>query len=263
MKKSTFLIAFIASAILFTACKKPKDDDKKDDDKKDPPKVEEVGTVSFKVENYVGAEPLVLDHTEYYTNTAGNDFKVKKYKYYLTNFKLVKSDNAEYKQPESYYLVNQADGDLDFKIIDVPAGEYKAVKFLIGVDSARNVSGAQTGALDPLWEMFWDWNTGYIMALIEGEAPDASGNILSIHIGGFSGQYSALREVTMNFSENIKVAKNNEPAITLRSDLLKWFSGAHLINFTDFSLQSAVDSNSAKIADNYKNMFSISAMKSE
>lgn len=263
MKKSALvIIAFIATAILFTACKKPKTDDKDDDPKNDPPQ-KEYGILAIKVENYVGAEPLILNHTEYYTNAAGNDFKVKKYKYYLTNFKLVNTDNTEFVQPESYYLSDQASGDLEFNIIDIPKGEYKSVKFLIGVDSAKNVSGAQTGALDPIWEMFWDWNTGYIMAMLEGESPVAVGNIVSFHIGGYAGPYSALREVTINFSENINIGKDKTPSFTLRSDLLKWFSGTNLIDFTTFSLQSAVDSYSVKIADNYKNMFEIRDLKIE
>jgi hypothetical protein len=35
-----------------------------------------------------------------------------------------------------------------------------AIKFLLGVDSLKNVSGIQTGALDPAKGMFWTWNTG-------------------------------------------------------------------------------------------------------
>ena len=36
---------------------------------------------------------------------------------------------------------------LNFTIKDVPYGKYKSVEFLIGVDSVRNFSGAQYGAL--------------------------------------------------------------------------------------------------------------------
>jgi hypothetical protein len=47
------------------------------------------------------------------------------------------------------------------------------IRFLLGVDSARNVSGIQTGALDPARGMFWTWNSGYVMAKIEGSSPSA------------------------------------------------------------------------------------------
>ncbi|WP_316930094.1 MbnP family protein, partial [Hymenobacter sp. IS2118] len=40
---------------------------------------------------------------------------------------------------------------------DIPVGDYQSVSFTVGVDSARNVAGAQTGALDPNNGMFWTW----------------------------------------------------------------------------------------------------------
>jgi hypothetical protein len=61
------------------------------------------------------------------------------------------------------------------------------MEFMIGVDSARNNSGAQTGALDPTNGMFWSWSTGYIMAKFEGTSAQspAAANALKFHIGGF------------------------------------------------------------------------------
>ena len=66
-------------------------------------------------------------------------------------------------QKNDYHLVNQAiDSSLSFTI-SLAANKYDSVGFLLGVDSAGNTSGAQTGALDPLNDMFWTWNTGYVM----------------------------------------------------------------------------------------------------
>ena len=53
----------------------------------------------------------------------------------------------------------------------MPAGNYNSLSFLLGVDSMHNVSGAQTGALDPANDMFWTWNSGYVMAKMEGASP--------------------------------------------------------------------------------------------
>ena len=53
----------------------------------------------------------------------------------------------------------------------LPEGDYTELQFLLGVDSLHNVSGAQTDDLDPAKDMFWTWNSGYVMAKMEGNSP--------------------------------------------------------------------------------------------
>ncbi len=69
--------------------------------------------------------------------------------------------------------------------------------FLLGVDSLHNVSGAQTDALDPAKDMFWTWNTGYVMAKLEGNSPSSAlvNNKYEFHVGGFSGKYNVLKKI--------------------------------------------------------------------
>ena len=70
---------------------------------------------------------------------------------------------------------------------DVPEGSYTEMSYVLGVDSTRNVSGAQAGALSTANGMFWSWSTGYIMLKAEGTSPNSGTGSFSFHLGGFSG----------------------------------------------------------------------------
>src|SRR5690606_8747836 len=96
-----------------------------------------------------------------------------------------------------------------------------------------NVSGAQTGALDPLNDMFWTWSTGYIMAKMEGNSVQstAPGQVLNFHIGGFAGAYSVLQEVVLELPVTMRVSAEKTGRIHLKSDLLAWFDSPFRINF--------------------------------
>src|SRR5690606_2936849 len=102
-----------------------------------------------------------------------------------------------------------------------------------GVDSLRNVSGAQTGALDPVHGMFWDWNTGYIMAKFEGNAPASPSNgKLLYHVGGFSGEHNTLQRVTLNLPNTMKLI-DNSAQLKIEADLGEWFKNPHTIDFSE------------------------------
>jgi NaMN:DMB phosphoribosyltransferase len=133
---------------------------------------------------------------------------------------------------------------------------------MIGVDSTHNVSGAQTGALDPANGMFWSWNTGYIMAKMEGTSPQSTANDNSFifHIGGFSGANSGVRNVTLTFPAPLIIAKDNTSTAYLHADALAWFS-PNTIDLATLHFLMSVNADSKKIADNYANMFAADSVK--
>lgn len=217
------------------------------------------GFLEIHIDNVVNNNALILGATTY-TNANNDTFSVNILKYYISNVELTTSTGDKYKEVESYYLVDQADpNSLHLMIKKVPRANYSSIKFLIGVDSLRNTSGAQTGALDPIHDMFWTWSSGYIMAKMEGYSPQ-SGDInkkISFHIGGFSGTYSGIRSVTLPFPNTANVTPNHTPVLTLKCDVAKWFSGSTVIPFdTKYSI-TWVSKDSRDIADNYANMFSV------
>lgn len=219
-----------------------------------------VGKVVFEMKNMVGFEDVVLNNADTYQLRNGNTFSLFMYKYYLSNFTLIDVNGNEYTIPESYVLVDEDNPSSKiFEFDSIPKGNYVGVKILMGIDSARNVSGAQTGALDPIHGMFWTWNSGYIMAKVEGKSAQSGSpfNGITFHLGGFSGTYSSLRTANLQFNGILKVEGNNQPKITLKSDVAKWFDGENSVDFGTLYNVMDPSANSAKIADNYKNSLSV------
>ena len=127
---------------------------------------EEFGTATVKVDHVWGmggSTPFELN-TEYIQPMSQDTLTYTKLKYYVSNFKLKQADGTWWEHPESYFLVDLSEPtSLSMALNNIPTGNYTEVSYTMGVDSLRNVSGAQTGALSTTNGMFWSWNSGYIM----------------------------------------------------------------------------------------------------
>lgn len=210
-------------------------------------------------QNIAGSSPLVLD-SGWYKNAHGDSLSISIFKYYISNITLYAADGSMYAEPESYHLIDAAnDSSKAFYITDVPPNTYTKIVFTIGVDALRNTSGAQTGALDPINGMFWDWNTGYIMAKMEGHSPQSTfpDKKFFIHLGGYKGQYSVLRQVNLSFPIATEVNKTKNPNLHITADALEWFKTPNTIDLSVTNSELSPGQTAAKIADNYNDMFKI------
>lgn len=214
--------------------------------------------------SHVGnGNPLVLNPASTYTTTNSDTFSVKLFKYYLTNVKLTNHAGEVVAVPGSYFLVDESDPlSKVITLQHIPAGDYKAISFMIGVDSARNVSGAQTCALDPSHGMFWTWNSGYIMAKLEGSSRQSGNSLgdLSFHIGGFSGANKGIRTVTLPFPIDAHVHAEHQSQVNMTGEITKWFSGINTIDFAFTFDVTTISSRSRSIADNYVEMFTVTSV---
>lgn len=247
----TVLLGLIAMGFLAsTGCRK-----KDDPVIVDPPAKKEVH-INFI--NFAGNDTLKLN-TATYTNAANEQFTLSIFNYYISNVKLIAASGSDYVEKESYHLVREGvNGSRHFHLEDVPQGDYKAISFMVGVDSARNVSGAQTGALDVSNGMFWDWNTGYIMAKMEGtsDASTKPTKAFVYHPGGFKGENSVLRTVQLDFPTTISVKGDVNGDVVIKADALKWFT-PQAISIAAVNSVMMPGPDATRIADNYSKMFSI------
>lgn len=252
--KSFSILSLLSLITVISSCKKDPDETPT------PTPAATTGSIALHFENMVGDSALVLN-TSTYVNANLDTFNVSKFNYYISNIKLTRSDLSVYTETESYHLL-EADNaaSLEFVLNNVPIGDYTSIQFTIGVDSARNVSGAQTGALDPANGMFWSWNSGYIMAKFEGTSPQstAMGGMLMYHVGGFSGTNSVLKTVSPSFNSDVaSVSATVTPEIHLKADLLEWFTTPSNISFATLGAIHMPGANAKSVADNYANMFSV------
>jgi hypothetical protein len=250
--------AVCAFAVLaFASCK--------DDNKVKPEPVTPAtkGSVTMHFDNYVGSQPMELNSNTSYKNEHGDDFKVTRYNYYVSNIVLKGDAGLTYIEAESYHLVTQEiDSSMTFVLDSVPSGTYTSVQIMLGVDSYKNVSGVQTGPLDPGHGMFWTWNSGYIMAEMEGTSPQSTtNNLLSFHIGGFSGDYNAVTTVVLPFPQKMVVSDKTTNKISLKSDLLTWFKSPNLIDFSVLNTVASIGPDSKRIATNYSTMLTVTQVQ--
>jgi hypothetical protein len=258
--KRVHLLIPVLFLLLLSGCK---------DEKSDPAPLPQAGIVQFIISNKAGSADVDINTPVTYSNMAGENFQVNLLKYYVSNVELLEGTEVKYTVPESYFLVDQSKPESRIlQIPDVPAGSYTGVRFLLGVDSTRNVSGSQTGALDPANGMFWTWNTGYIFFKLEGSSPASSNGELIYHIGGFSEimKTNAIRRHEVSFNGNaLAVNGSKEAKVFLKADILKLFEGSPLMDddilISKLSFQMAQGGKALDLADNATYMFSFDKME--
>lgn len=200
--KNFIFLALAASTLFLSSCKKEgctdptatnySDKAKKDDGSCAYTPVATTGKVMINLEHTWANSGSDFELGTEYIHPATNDaLTFTTLKYYISNVKLKKDDGTWWTQPNSYYLVNLDNPESAMLTVSgIPNGNYTEVSYVLGVDSTRNVSGAQDGALSTTNGMFWSWNSGYIMVKAEGTSPQSSSGSFSYHLGGFSGANS-------------------------------------------------------------------------
>lgn len=209
-------------------------------------------TVVIQFKHRVGNKELVL-FDETYTNRLGEPFVINKFRYYISSLVVTGANGTVTKQPDIYYLVNEADSLS--KIITLPLNaRIQSISFVIGVDSIRNVSGVQTGSLDPANGMFWTWNSGYVFAKLEGQSDisRAAAHSFTWDVGGFRQRENALRTVKLNVN-----GTQRSDTIVVNADILKWFDAVHPLSIAQTPTCHQPGKLAMQIADNYSAMFSV------
>jgi hypothetical protein len=184
---------------------------------------------------------------------------VTNFQYYLSNFSLVNASGNLVSLPVEYFLVNEKIDESKRITMNIPAGVYQGVRMVVGVDSTRNVSGVQSGALDPANGMFWSWNTGYIFAKLEGKSPISAAPLQNVtyHIGGFKVHQSALQSVLLNFPAPVTIKETEGIQMELDVNLDKWFDGPNPIRIANDPFCMDPGELAQRIAGNYAQMFRV------
>lgn len=210
--------------------------------------------LSIHIRPVFSGQPLVSD--KHYINSHGDTFTVETFRFYLSNFSFFSAGLNKSVTAKGTFLVDMEKPASCIINLELSDGEYTDLRFLIGVDSAANVSGANGGALDPAMGMYWAWNSGYIMAKLEGTSNVCKTlhHAFEFHIGGYLSPYNAARQVILPFKVNVVAKGNND--LYIDADIAAWFAGGVDLSVTNSVLIPGKDACAA--ADRYAKMFSIS-----
>ncbi|MDF2187277.1 MbnP family protein [Paraflavitalea sp. CAU 1676] len=204
-----------------------------------------------------------------YKNAFNESFKVSAFKFYVHAFELFNTDSNRISRAgdQDYYLVDFADSNSTVIKLNVVPYKYNVLAFTMGVDSVLNVSGAQTGVLDPAKGMFWEWNTGYIMSKLEGTSPvsTAPANSFKYHIGGFRQAESVIKKITLLFPypEVIDMKPGKKTVIDITADVYDWFNNPHDIRIGTNAGVMSPGTLAQQIAENYSKMFAVVKVKND
>jgi len=254
MSKHKIYFSLMVVCFVLLSCKK---DDKIEKTETILPEISK-SKVVFNFKGLADNQPLIKD-TKWYANAFGDSFTVNLFNYYISNLRFKKDDGSYFYEPESYHLIQHVKGSTTFTINNFPVGNYTELEFLIGVDSLRNVSGAQTGDLSPDSIMFWEWNSGYIFFKLEGQYKTMLSpipNNFAMHIGGFKGKYKSIQKCSFNQGFNLITSKDNTSRVFFNTSINEIFINPLIIDFDTYSV-IGIDQKSKNISENYKDMFSL------
>lgn len=242
------LTAVCCLLLLLNSCKKEKSD------------ANEAGAfLEIQLVNKANGQPLQLNAP--LVNSFNETFTLTEYKYYISNLEVL-NPVKPFAVKNGYYLIDEQNPASKTIRAAIKADTYDALVFMLGIDSAQQVKGAQTGALDPVNGMFWSANMGFMAAKLEGhsEFSGAPGNAIRHQIGGFEGQHNALRYVVIPFPTTLTVNQGQTLTLVLEAEMLRWFDAVYPMSITGNPTILTPGPTAMQIADNYIEQFSLSSV---
>jgi hypothetical protein len=157
--------------------------------------------------SYAAAQTIpivVIYHQKEITLTdsiSSSDFHITNLKFYLSNIRLYKTNSLVDEELNSYHLIDLLDTSKNkLKVRRNNNLLFDRIDFNLGIDSLTNVSGAYEGDLDPMNNMYWTWQSGYINLKFEGAIDE--GVYREYHLGGYAYPNNALQKVSFKMNSS-------------------------------------------------------------
>lgn len=199
------------------------------------------GNVTFSVEHFVGNAVLNFDSQDYpYKNEFGNEYKITKLLYYLSDFKLHNAAKTIGRDDSTSYLYIDAKDSTNFAytLEEVPNGEYNSATFFFGLDEEKVPFGelpATTENINMEWPAQIFEGGGYHYMKFEGRfmASDSTEKGFATHAGPHTAKHHFF-EVTLNFSPPIVVDGKNQE-VKIKADLNNWYKNPNTWDFNNYT----------------------------
>lgn len=255
MKTYIKLIVSILILSLLVACKKKNEDPA--------PVTPGVQSLTFRMTPKVGND--TLDFSSAFVTENNERYTLSMFRYYMSDISLIKTDGSEIKIENKVFLINP--NTSDYILGDVPAGDYKALRFSVGLNNVQNHVDPTTFPINhPLAiqspAIHWSWNAGYIFLMIEGSCDTTATNIDPLTYGQYShpmffhiGMDPLLTKVEVA-NTSFSVTANQTNVVNIHSDINKLFKGIDL-KTENASHTMGTMPLASKVAANIPSMFMI------
>jgi hypothetical protein len=190
------------------------------------------GTLKMHIHTNVDTSEVTAYNTVYRTNE-GRRISVDSAQLYLSNFQLVKLDGSTYDIPGA--IVLQVQNEELYLIGDVPAGNYKSIRFHVGLDPTSNLKIPSNSSSDVLNKpgMWFGSNAqpdGYVFVNFKGSIDTTVVPNSSAVLQPFSykiGTNANYTQVSMP-DENYSIAPGQTQIIHILTDYNKLFTNVPL-----------------------------------
>ena len=126
-------------------------------------------------------KPLILDSLRYETSV-NETFSISRLSYLLSEFELQDIEGSWQVVPNSIQWIDARKHRTQILLDSIPEGDFKAIRFSIGLSQAVNHSDPNLYAakhpLNPSFNnLHWNWQTGYIFLALEGTYRQSIGQV--------------------------------------------------------------------------------------
>lgn len=249
MKHITYLISVVLLATIVAGCKSNAPAPTNS--------TVETAPISLHLHTYIGQNEVELYDAVYQT-TDGRKMSLSFAQLYISNIKLVKYDGTIYNVGDTILLTNIV--DQVYKLGNVPVGNYKSIRFDIGLPSAVNAQiPSGTGILNnaDMWFSSTAQADNYIFMRAAGkiDTTDAK-NAADADMIPFVykiGTNTNLVHVSMP-DQTVSVQPNTMAYIHMEADYSELFAGLDLKNNGNLSISTTTDNASSLAIDITANM---------
>lgn len=134
------------------------------------------------------------------------------FRFYISDLAFYQDSVLVYADPEKAHLLDlEFDSTLFMQFPGLSNSAYNKITFRFGIDSATNVSGAMSGDLDPMYGMYWSWQSGYINCKLEGKIIDQRSSDFQLHLGGYLPPFNTSGLVALNCCNGNKLSLDLKP----------------------------------------------------
>jgi hypothetical protein len=225
----------VIAAVMLNSCTKP--------DQPAPPLIN--GTLYFHLITNVDTIEVQNTFGTIYSMRGGRKIAVTKAALYLSNIQLVKFGGAIYNVPGVYILQKQQNDTIGYPIANVPAANYIAMKFNVGLNPTQNalIPAASDSTLNTpaMWFGVTAQPSGYVFLNFQGlidTTTAGNGSIFQMEPFSYKiGTNTNYKTVSMPM-QNFIVVPGQPKYIDIVIDYNKLFSGIQLNNSSNLIMNT-------------------------
>jgi hypothetical protein len=239
---NSLLFILVTGFFLSTACKKDDNEPK-------------FGTLQIDMMHLVDVDKLQFNEL-IYTNAFGNQYSVSRLQYFVSDFELVHEDGRSFRVDTAFYVDGLVPESLSLKTnLQIPYGAYTEIRFIFGLDEARNLNGAYPNPPENNMEWPIPLGGGYHYMKLEGKvAAGEVQNNFQAHTGPTNGNQNYIQ---LSLDGSLFSVDSPQESLIIAMDINKWWTNPHLLDLNEITMVMGNQAIQEKLKANGADVFRV------